>query len=178
LLRQDLALRTHLTFHVTHNLFTSYRSYGHNLPAWLITGLSHHAARRISTRFPIYDLRGGDNADGSQYALWAKRCAGLLRTKTFEPLATFVERMDVDTFSLDDHLQCWALVDWMMTQHRDALMRFLHRMKDPFHERLRFPTNEELLRRQRAVMQEELGVDAAGLEQLWRAMPLAAVARR
>jgi hypothetical protein len=174
----DLAMGTFLAYYTTHNLYQGYRAYGHNLPAWLITGLAHQKARQVSVRFPIYDLRDGNNQDGRHYPQWDKRWPTMLRTKKFEPLNTFVERLDVDQFAMDEHLQSWALVDWLMTQHPRETMRFLHRMKDPFHERLRFPTNEELLRRQRLAMQEAFGTDAMGLEGQWRRMPLATVARR
>lgn len=177
LLRHDLALRTHLTFHVAHNLYQSYRSYGHNLPAWLLTGLAHRHARRISNRYPIYDLRDAQGAELLAYATWGKRAQALPRSKGFEPLATFLERMDVGTFSSHDHLQCWALVDWLMTQHPKATMQFLHTMKDPFHDRLRFPTDEELLTRQRAALVQAFGGGTAELEDRWRRTPLA-VAKR
>lgn len=167
-LRHDEALHTHLAFHVAHNLYTSYRSYGHNLPAWLITGLAHRHARHVSTRFPIYDLRAGPGSDPDLYPRWEKRWQGMLKDRAFAPLPDFVERLDVDTFTMADHLQCWALVDWLMTTRGASTMAFLHRMKDPFHERLRFPTDAELLARQRHDMQQAFGVDAAGLEELWR----------
>lgn len=177
LLRNDLALRTHLTFHVAHNLYQSYRSYGHNLPGWLLTGLAHRHARRISSRYPIYDLRDPQGAERLAYATWDKRAQALPRSKDLEPLATFLERMDVGTFSAHDHLQCWALVDWLMTQHPKATMQFLHTMKDPFHDRLRFPTDEELLARQGAALVQAFGGGAAALEDRWRRTPLA-VAKR
>lgn len=177
LLRQDLALRTHLTFHVAHNLYQSYRSYSHNLPAWLLTGLAHRHARRISGRYPIYDLRSADGAELLAYASWEQRAKTLPRSKDLEPLTTFLDRMDVGTFTARDHLQCWALVDWLMTQHPKATMQFLHAMKDPFHDRLRFPTDDELLARQRATLVQLFGGGAAALEERWRRAPLT-VAKR
>ncbi len=177
-LRSDLAVRTFLAYYVTHNLYQAYRSYGHNLPAWLITGLAHRSARQCSTRFPIYDLRTGNNEDGGHYPQWDKRWQLMLRNRKFEPLTTFTERIDVDQFAMEEHLQCWSLLDWLMTQHPRQTMQFLHRMKDPFHERLRFPTNDELLERQRLAMKEAFGTDAAGLEEQWRRTPTTTVARR
>ncbi len=178
LLQNDEALRTHLTFHTAHNLYTSYRSYGHNLPTWLVTGLAHWHARLVSQRFPIYDLRTGPGGDPKLYLQWEKRWPVMLKARTFEPLASFVERMDVNGFSMDDHLQCWALVDWLLLTRRDATMQFLHRMKDPFHERLRFPTDGELFARQRTAMRESFGTDVVGLEQQWRKNPGTRVAQR
>ncbi|MBM4062651.1 MAG: hypothetical protein FJ265_16370 [Planctomycetes bacterium] len=172
LLRDDLALHTHLAYHVAHNLYTSYRAYGHNLPAWLVTGLAHRHARAVSTRYPIYDLRPAGDPDGQLYAAWERRRGVLLREGRFEPLATFVARMDVKSFTMDDHLQCWAFVDWLMTSQPQATMRFLSAMKDPFHGRMRFPTDEELLLRQQQAMARAFGADAAGLEQAWRRAPV------
>lgn len=178
LLQNDEALRTHLTFHTAHNLYTSYRSYSHNLPTWLVTGLAHWHARIVSQRFPIYDLRTGPGGDPKLYLQWERRWPVMLKARTFEPLASFVERMDVNGFSMDDHLQCWAFVDWLLLTRREATIQFLHRMKDPFHERLRFPTEDELFARQRIVMQQSFGTDAAGLEQQWRKSPGTRVAQR
>lgn len=164
----DEALRTHLAFHVANNLYTSYRCYGHNLPGWLVTGLSHEHARRVSTRFPIYDLRTGPGSEPSCYPLWDKRWAEKLALRELEPLATFLERMDVEAFTMDDHMQSWALAHWLLTTRREALMRFLHEMKAPFHERMRFPTEPELFARQQELLRKVFATDAAGLEELWR----------
>src|SRR5262249_40814074 len=73
LLRDDLALRTHLAFHLAFVLHTSYRSFGHNLPAWIVTGLSHWYARRVCTRFPVYDLRAPGETANKQYEQWDRR---------------------------------------------------------------------------------------------------------
>lgn len=174
-LRDDEALCAHLTFHVAHNLYTSYRAYGHNLPAWLVNGLAYVQARAVSPRIPIYDLAGGG---GSDYANWERRAPQMAKAREFEPLPRFLERMDVGTFTADDHLQCWALVDWLLSTRRAQTMALLHRMKDPFHDRMRFPTNSELFERQRLALQQAFGVDAAGLELSWRRNPGTRVARR
>ena len=46
---------------------------------------------------------------------------------------------------------------------------FLHAMKDPFHERRRSPSRVEVEVRQRDLLTNIFGVDAAGLEKQWRA---------
>ncbi len=178
LLADDEALRTHLTFHVAHNLYTSYRSYGHNLPAWIVNGLAHGHARQVSTRFPVYALGHGPGSAPKDYLAWSERWPQMLKNGQFEALPTFVERMDVDAYSMDDHLQCWALVDWLMAARRSETMLFFERMKDPFHERLRFPTDGELFLRQREAMREAFGTDAAGLEAAWRTYRPTKVASR
>lgn len=177
LMRDDVALRTHLSYHVAHNLYTSYRSYGHNLPAWLVNGLAWRHARQVSTRFPIYDLRCAADPDGKRYASWAKRVAVWRKDDGMPPLAPLLERLDVASLTMDEHLQCWALVDGLMQQRPKAVAEFVHRMKDPFFDRLRFPTDEELLARQREVLAAVFGVDAGGLAKLWREAPIT-VARR
>lgn len=173
-LQNDLALRTQLAYHIAHNLYTSFRSYGHDLPTWLVNGLAHRHARNVSTRFPIYDLRSKEDPDGGQYAVWDKRWQFLLRDKRLAPLAQFVTRMDVDSFQMDDHLQSWALVDWLANHHAAGLREFMHRMKDPFFGRTRFPTHPELFERQQQAMLAAFGTDAEGLETMWRRRPLTA----
>ncbi len=164
----DEALQTHVAFHVAHNLYTSYRSYGHNLPAWLVNGLAHRQSRKVSTRVPVYDLREGPGSSERDFLTWSRRWTTMLKRNEFEPLPTFVRRMDIDGFSMDDHLQCWALVDFLMAARRDETRQFVERMKDPFHERLRFPTDDELFTRQEVAMRTAFGTDAAGLEVAWR----------
>lgn len=177
LLRDDLVLRAHLTFHVAWMLYTSYRSYGHNLPAWLPVGLAWHHARAVTTSVPVYDLEPGD-AGRQRYLLWQKRVPQLLRARGFEPLSTLVARMDVDAFTMDQHLQCWALVDHLLAHRRAQFVAFFDRMKEPFHGRLRFPTDDELLARQRQAFASAFGVDVDGLEASWRRVPSAAARSR
>lgn len=167
-LRHDLALRKQLTFHVAQNLYNSFRSYRHNLPAWLINGLCQHHARRVTTRFPVFDLRSTADPDGKQYATWDKRATLLMRERRFEPLGTFCLRMDVHGFHLDDHLQSFALVGWLLAEHPTGLREFLQRMKDPFPDLHRFPTPEELAARQHQAMLHCFGCDAAQLDERWR----------
>lgn len=177
LLRDDVALHTHLGFHIAWLLYTSYRAYGHDLPVWIPVGLAQRHARRVSTSIPVYDLEPG--APGrKRYEQWGKRWPGLLRARAFEPLPVFLERMDVDSFSMDQHLEAWALVEYLLDEQHDAFVRFLDAMKDPFCERLRFPTREELFARQQAALRAAFGTDAAGLEERWRRLPVSKTARR
>jgi hypothetical protein len=90
----------------------------------------------------------------------------------------FLDRMDVNTFTMDQHLEAWALVEYLLDEQRAPFVRFLDAMKDPFCERLRFPTREELFARQRAALQAAFGTDAAGLEERWRRLPVSRTGRR
>lgn len=177
-LNGDEALLTHLQFHIAHNLYSGYRSYGHNLPAWLVNGLAHWQSRKVSVRVPVYDLRTGPGSSEKDFLAWSKRWPTMLEKDRFEPLPTFVRRMDIGGYSMDDHLQCWAFVDFLMAARRDELRLFLERMKDPFHERLRFPTDAELFARQDQAMQLAFGTDAAGLQDAWRSYRPTRVATR
>jgi hypothetical protein len=177
LLRNDLVLRTHLAFNVSWLLYVSWRSFGHNLPAWITDGLAHWHARRITTRVPVYDLEPGE-AGRARYEQWSRRWLSMLRARQFEPLPDLFTRMDVNAFTMDQHLQSWALVDHLLEYHRPQFVLFLNRMKDPFHERLRFPTLEELQARQQEALRTAFGVDAAGLEANWRRMLVTKSSRR
>ncbi|GAB4140297.1 MAG: hypothetical protein Fur0037_06770 [Planctomycetota bacterium] len=177
LMRDDLALRVHLTFHLSWLLYTSYRSYGHNLPAWITDGLAHWHARRISTDVPIYGLEDGE-AGRKRYAQWERLASALLRGRAFEPLPRLFARMDGNAFDRDEHLQSWALVDWLLGCQRTRFAVFLNALKDPFHDRLRFPTPEELEERQRRALVDAFGLDAERLEEAWRRQPVARAGRR
>lgn len=163
----DVALRTHLTFHLAYLCYTSYRAYGHDLPAWIPVGLAWWHARKISTLVPIYDLEP-DAAGHRRYAQWQKRLPVLLRKDGLPPLPALLQRMDVDSFTMDEHFAAWAMIDQLLRCQRPQFVRFLNRMKDPFHDRLRFPTLEELQARQREALQLAFGVDAQGLAAVCR----------
>jgi hypothetical protein len=178
LLQNDLALRAHLTYHTAHNLLTSYRSFSHQLPAWLINGLAWWHCRQASTRHPAFDLREGLYRDPSRYLLWDRLRTSQLANGDLQPLDRFLERMDLASFSMDDHLQSWALVDFLLATRADELARFVERMKDPFHARCRFPTQDELFGRQHEALREAFGTDATGLEAMWKRHAGVKIARR
>src|SRR5690606_29119015 len=99
--RIDLALHAYLAFNVAHNLYTSYRSFGHDLPAWLITGLAHWHARRVSPRFPTYDRRDASDRDArSKFWDWQARVPGLIKNEVFEPLQQLLDRNNAGAFGL------------------------------------------------------------------------------
>src|SRR5690606_14746572 len=132
--RIDLALHAYLAFNVAHNLYTSYRSFGHDLPAWLITGLAHWHARRVSPRFPTYDRRDASDRDArSKFWDWQARVPGLIKNEVFEPLQQLLDRNNAGAFGLEQHIQAWAVVDYLIATRKQQTFAFLHRLKDPFH---------------------------------------------
>ena len=58
--------------------------------------------------------------------------------------------------------------------HGDAKLReFVHRMKAPFHNRQRLPTNDEVHIRQLDLLKEVWGLTPAVFDEQWRAWVLA-----
>ncbi|HEX5052501.1 MAG TPA: hypothetical protein VFZ65_12060 [Planctomycetota bacterium] len=173
LFANDLALHTHLVFNVAHNLYSCYRSFSHELPAWLPAGLAHWHARRVSPRFPTYDRKDDrDRTLRSNFWEWDKRAPGLLANNAFEPLSAFLNRASIGEFTLEQHIESWALADFLMDAKKEAFMAFLRAMKDPFHQRLRTPSRREVEVRQHDLLVSIFGVDADGLEKQWRAYVL------
>lgn len=127
LLRIDLAMHAHTVFNVAHNLYSGYRGFRRPLPPWLATGLGHWHARRVSPRFPVHDRRDDhDRAERSSLWKWDERVLGMHKKGVFEPLETFVDRGAAGDFGLEQHIQCWALVDFLMATRRAELCRFVH----------------------------------------------------
>lgn len=179
LFRQDFPLHAHLAFNVAHNLYTCYRGYGHDLPPWFVTGLAHWHARRISPRFPTYDRKDDRDKDQrSAFWEWDKRVPGLLKNGSFEPVEKLLDRTNAGAFGIEQHIQSWALVDFLMAEHKAEAMRFLHSLKDPFHARRQAPTEVELKVRQTDALRANLGWTAADFEQAWRTAVLGGKGRR
>ena len=175
----DLALHANLTFNVAHNLYSGYRSWSFDLPAWLPTGLGHWHARRVSPRFPAYDRKDDKDKDPrSPFWAWDTRVRGLMKNGVFEPLSTLFERGNAGEFGLEQHMQAWAFVDFLMQRYKDRLPRFLSELKVPFHYRRKLPTAMELSARQKDVMQAILDKDAEALQIEWRDFLLARAKRR
>lgn len=169
LFQSDLALHTHMVFNVAHNLYTCYRSFSHELPAWLATGLGHWHSRRISPRFPTFDRKHDEDRDPrTAFWDWGKRVPGMMKNDTFEPLLLFLDRNNAGEFGIEQHIQSWALVEFLLTQHRDALARLLRLLKDPFHARHRWPDAAELKQRQADALRSALSMSAAELDAAWR----------
>jgi hypothetical protein len=179
LFRADYALHSHLVFNVAHNLYTGYRSFGHDLPPWFVTGLAHWHSRRVSPRFPTFDRKDEKDRDQrSAFWEWEKRVPGLMRNAAFEPAEKLLERTTAGTFGIEQHMQSWSLVDFLMAKHKPAAMQFLRTLKDPFHQRLKAPTSAELQARQLDALRQHLGWTPAELEAAWRDSVLGAKGRR
>jgi hypothetical protein len=161
------AMAATFAYHVARNLYTGCRSYAHALPAWLAEGLALRHARMVSDRIAVVDVQ--NEADRALYRQWAGRAADARKAWPFGAVAPLVRRVDGDTLTLDEAMQSWALVDWLVRERREAFAAFLMRLKDPFHDRLRFPTVEELLARQDAAMRSMLGGGPDALEAEWKA---------
>jgi len=179
LLKNDFALHTHLAYNLAYTLYTSYRWFGHDLPPWLIGGLAHWHGRRICPRFPAYEREIDDpKLEQREFWKWDERAPGLLRNGAFESIETLMRRPTMTEFGMEQHIQSWAFVDFLMATRKAATMKFLHDMKDPFHTLRRLPSQEELLDRAKTCLQSAFGLDAAGLEAAWKAHLLRARSKK
>jgi hypothetical protein len=167
------ALAASLAFHLAHNLYAGYRSFGHALPAWLPHGLALCHARAVSTEVAVVPVR--DDADRLRYRQWELRRQALRKDRSFVMPDGLLEAMDPEAMPMESSLCCWILVDALRKQRAGDLPELFDRLKDPFHERLRFPTHEELFARQRQVLAKVLGPgDLVRFERLPRATAAAA----
>jgi hypothetical protein len=55
----------------------------------------------------------------------------MLRNGTFEPLATFCAQSDASTFGIEQDVQSWALVSYLMAAQPDPFLRFVRLCKEP-----------------------------------------------
>jgi len=170
LLKDDFALHTHLVYNLASNLYNGYRGYHHELPPWLLGGLAHWHARRVCPRFPAYERQAGDtDHETRDFWKWDERAQGLMRNKAFEPLTALLARTDLTQFGMEQHIQAWAFVDFLMATRKAATMKFLRGMKDPFHALRSEPTQAEVSERAAALFPQAFALDPAGLEDVWRA---------
>ncbi|MBL8729692.1 MAG: hypothetical protein JNM25_14780 [Planctomycetes bacterium] len=170
LLRDDFALHSYLVYNLAANLYNGYRGCYHELPPWLLGGLAHWHARHVSPRFPFFERPvGGENPVGYDCWQWDERARGLLRTGAFEPIAQLMERPDLKAFDLEQHIESWALVDYLMSTRRVAAMKFLRDVKDPFHQLRRAPTREEVHERARERFEPAFGMTPEAMDAAWRA---------
>ncbi len=169
LYKGDYALHSNLVFNVANNLYSGYRCFGHNLPAWLVTGLSHWHSRRVSPRFPVYDRRDdADTRDRSPFWDWDSRVRGLVANDVFGSLDALMKVPTAGQFGIEQHMQAWAVVDHLVQTRGDQTASFLHDLKSPFHARARMPTDEELARRQAEAFERSFGCEPAALDAAWR----------
>lgn len=175
----DHALHANLAFNIAHNLYSSFRGFGHDMPAWVVTGLGHWHARRVTPRFPTYDRKDErDREERSAFWEWDTRVHGLVKNNVFEAVAPFIDRLDAGKFGVEQHMQSWALVDFLLAHKKPQMRTFLHTMKDPFHERRRMPTAEELLVRQRQALIQAFECDVSEIEVAWRSAVLSTKSKK
>jgi hypothetical protein len=169
LFRSDFALHSHLVYNVSFNLYSSYRGFNHELPPWFVLGLAHWHSRRVTPRFPPHERKDDkDNDPRSPFWQWGDRVPGLLQNGAFEPVEKLLERTNGAAFGIEQHMQAWSLLDFLMTRHQQATMRLLHMLKEPFHRRRKMPTADELRTRQLDALRQHLGWTPQQLEAAWR----------
>lgn len=167
-LADDQTLHVHLVYNVVVNLLNGYRSYGHEVPAWLLIGLAHWHSRRICPRYPVYEFATGNEKEDDAFWKWDERALGLLKFEAFEPVEELIKREEGTQFGMEQHIQSWFLVDYLMHRRKAEMMRFLHVMKDPFHLRRRKPSHDEVTARQLLRFEEVFGVTPEALEAEWK----------
>lgn len=169
LFKNDMALQSHLAFNVAHNLYSGYRSFAHGLPAWVGTGLAHYHSRLVSPRYPTFDQdHGDDKRTRSAFWEWDKICVGLAKYGAFKPLSEFAMLESAGKYDIENHMQAWCTMEFLLTQHPKETARFLHLLKDPFHEHRAVPTQDELNARQQKALQDAFGQDVDAVEAAWK----------
>ncbi|MCA8950057.1 MAG: hypothetical protein KDE27_11190 [Planctomycetes bacterium] len=169
LMKNDHALHTQLVYNVVVNLINGYRYYAHDMPPWLLFGLAHYYSRQVSPRYPAYERKIEGEPEDSPFWKWDERARGLLKYEAFEPLATLMARGEIGEFGMEEHIEAWFLVDYLMSTRRAATMQLVHELKAPFHNQYKLPTTVELEARQTAAIERLFGIDIEGLEAEWRA---------
>ncbi len=167
-MKVDQALHAQIAYNVSANLYNGYRTYGHELPPWLIFGLAHFHARQVSPRYPTYEVAQGAEVEDSPFWKWDERARGLMKFQVFEPLDDFVARPSVIGFGMEQHIQAWSFVEFLMTHKRAETMAVLHELKDPFHQKRALPTPEEMRWRQDAAFRDTFGCGVDELLPAWR----------
>lgn len=168
LMANDHALHTQLVYNVVVNLFNGYRSYGHDLPPWIVFGLAHRYSRRISPRYPAYERKIEGEEEDSPFWEWDERARGLLKFDAFAPVEQLMAIDKIGKFGMEEHIQAWFFVDFLMSEKRTETMRFLHAMKAPFHKQYKLPTHAELLDQQEQSLKQAFGASVGELEAEWR----------
>jgi hypothetical protein len=130
-MRHDFALHSQLAYNVTWMLYDGYRGNAIELPAWLLLGLCHAQARRISPRFAAYEQRIGGEGETSDFWKWGERACGLAKNGAFESLPELMARSDATAFGMEQHIEAWSFVDWALQHRRQELMGFVHHFRDP-----------------------------------------------
>lgn len=168
-LRDDLMLHTQLAYNLAWQMYNGYRGYLHDLPPWLSLGLAHWHARRISPRFSAYECKIGGAVEARDFWKWDERAAGLARTGALESLATLTARRDEQAFGMDQHIACWAFVDWLLRTRKPAWRTLVHEWKAPFHDGRRVPQANDLRERGAAAWRTAFGAEVAAVEAAWLA---------
>ncbi|MCR9246887.1 MAG: hypothetical protein NXI31_17780 [bacterium] len=165
-LATDQVLHVYLVYNVVTNLLNGYRSYGHEMPAWIQIGMAHYYARRVDPRFPVYVA--GDDQEDSAFWKWDERALGLIKFDAFRPVEELMQLATPQDFGMEDHIQAWFLVDYLLHARREATARFLREMSHPFHGRTRSPTHEEIVARQTKSFRNAFACDPEQLEATWK----------
>ncbi|MCR9245843.1 MAG: hypothetical protein NXI31_12495 [bacterium] len=168
LMGNDQALHSQLAYNVAVNLINGYRSYGHDLPPWLTFGIAHHYSRQVSPRYPAYERKGDGDEEDSSFWKWDERARGLLKHDVFESLTDLFLRERIANFDMEQHIQAWSLVDFLMRERPKELGMLVHGLKAPFHQQHKLPSHKELLARQDECVKAAFDLTVEELEAVWR----------
>ena len=109
-----------------------------------------------------------DTSEESTFWKWDERAVGLMKFDAFAPLDELLAKKDVTEFGMEEHIQSWFLVDYLMHARKEHTAKFLRAFKDPFHQRRKSPDHGELVARQTACFGAAFGVEPTALEAEWR----------
>lgn len=175
----DLAVWTHVTHGLVHNLVNGYRGYTYEMPVWFNEGLAHWYSRQIPTDFINVKVRDDDIVDEKEQHNWARKVRARASFDHYPRTAEVLGWRVHEDLSYLGHLMAWSRVDYLMSLGDSGFATFVKEMKsipvprDGIGVR---PEQVDLL--QRKLLVEVWGLDPDTFDQRWKAWVLKTYPRR
>jgi len=170
----DPALHRYTVYLLMQNFVDGYRGFFYEVPLWFKEGLAHWYARRIDADFVALRQKPGEALNREKMNLWPQKVRQRLEHQEMMiPFATAAAWSKWEDMGVQEHLQSWSRVDWLMSRGSGEVGRFLEELKKLPPMRGDQPLDKATIdARQDQLLQQLWHLDAKSFDEQWRAWVL------
>lgn len=171
-LRDDRWLYPHLVHNMSHMMLAAYKHFSYDPPIWLDEGLAHAMEREVEPLSFTREGQEGTFQDRSGPSNWEGADYALVKRKKASSLAKLMHKHTVGELTLEDHISCWSMVRFLMTEYPNEFAKFIGGVKGQLDDQ-GYPSGKDLSGLQRRLIKELWNWTLPQFDEAWRSWVLA-----
>jgi hypothetical protein len=170
----DPGLHRYAVYLLMQNFVDGYRGFFFEVPLWFEEGLAHWYSRRIESDFVTLRQKPGEALNREKMNLWPQKVRQRIEhQEMLIPFATVTGWSKWEDMGVQEHLQSWSRVDWLMSRGSTEVGRFIDELKKLPPMRGDQPLDKATINsKQDQLLQQLWHLDAGSFDEQWRAWVL------